>query len=272
MTWVIWKVEIWSNECRAKGGQGRGLIVRPGVCFARARGKATTERPGQAVKDWSPASALCSLLWQCVLMRILSGFTFQSSKKANRKFCSPCKRQQCLGNGSVYKLNKGEMLEGRDASRCIIAFQGRPRKTMEEIPSLNTSKSSEMLKETTTHLTICFFAVSFCVFVSSTKVTLDTEQGFISLWHFLFSLHFHSDIDFGEWEVSGQNNSASLCIFETNTRFSFECLCWICGMEMGWKKAASSCCSCHRPEPCRNLCLSLRTWFPIQFFTYLDCK
>lgn len=112
--------------------------------------------------------------------------------------------------GSVYKLNKGETPAGRDVSRCTIAFQGRLQKKRGEIPSLSTSKSSEILKETTHNSLL--FAVSFCVFLNSARVTLDTEQCFISLWHFLFPLCFYSDTGFGEWEVSGYNNSASSCI------------------------------------------------------------
>lgn len=68
--------------------------------------------------------------------------------------------------GFVYKLNKGETPEGRDASRYTIAFQGRLQKKRREIPSLSTSKSSEILKETTTHITICFLlflSVSFSI-------------------------------------------------------------------------------------------------------------
>lgn len=68
--------------------------------------------------------------------------------------------------GFVYKLNKGETPEGRDVSRYTIAFQGRLQKKRREIPSLSTSKSSEILKETTTHITICFLlflSVSFSI-------------------------------------------------------------------------------------------------------------
>lgn len=126
--------------------------------------------------------------------------------------------------GSVYKLNKRETPEDRDVSRCPIAFQDRLQKKRGEIPSLSTSKSSEILKETTIHITICFLlflSVSFSIQLRRplTQSNVSSPSG-ISYFPFTFILTQALENERLVDTITVQVH----VFFGTNIRFSFECL------------------------------------------------
>lgn len=214
ITWVIWKVDTWSNRGEAEVGERSGPTDRLSF-FCQSRKRAAIARvPGSQWRAGGLAGKALGLLTSSYVLMGNSAWFYSSVLLKRQMESIKATRRESLRNmkNTVLFSNwrKEKKPEGREAQDGLCHSKESSKKKGRNILLKQVKiQWNSLLKIICFLLLISFwFSQLGCVLLNLAKMTLTLK------W-FPFPLYFHSDTSFGRWGFSfrvRQNNSIGSCI------------------------------------------------------------